>query len=302
MPDFRGVFPILPTPFLPDESVDIASVMHMVERMAALEVDGVTILGVLGEANRLTDDERAEVVDAAVKAADGCLPVVVGASHSGTRAAATLAEAAADHGADAVMLTPHSEPVPSERRIFDHIKTIAEATSLPIVLQDHPGSTGVHMSADLILELVAENPSIACIKQEAVPSPPRIAALKKDLSRGVPILTGLGGLYGGFELQAGADGFMTGFAFPEVLQAMVTGSNDEAWAIYARYLPLIVFENQPGVAIRKVLFRRRGFIAHNVVRAPGAGLSPAASAQLDTLLGRMFGARDLSQRLEVTGD
>ena len=118
----------------------------------------------------------------------------------------------------------------------------------------------------------------------------------------MPILTGLGGLYGGFELQAGADGFMTGFAFPEVLQAMVAGSEDEAWRTYARHLPLIVFENQPGVAIRKELFRRRGFIAHNVVRAPGAGLSPMAASQLDALLERLFGARELSQRLEVTDD
>ena len=302
MPDFRGVFPILPTPFLPDESVDTASVTHMVERMVELEVSGVTILGVLGEANRLTDGERAAIVHAAVEAADGCIPVVVGASHSGTHAAATLAEAAADQGADAVMLTPHNEPVPSERRIFDHIKMIAEATSLPIVLQDHPGSTGVHLSVDLVLEMVAENPSIVCIKQEAVPSPPRIAALKKDLGRDVPILTGLGALYGGFELQAGADGFMTGFAFPELLQAMVAGSDDEAWRLYARYLPLIVFENQPGVAIRKELFRRRGFIAHDVVRAPGAGISPAASGQLDTLLERTFGSCELGTRLDVTGD
>ena len=116
----------------------------------------------------------------------------------------------------------------------------------------------------------------------------------------MPILTGLGALYGGFELAAGADGFMTGFAFPEILKAMVTASADDAWRIYAEYLPLVVFENQPGVAIRKEIFRRRGLIAHSVVRAPGASISPAAALQLEELLERTFGARDLSQRL--TGD
>ena len=299
MPDFRGVFPILPTPFLPDEAVDIGSFQNMVERMAGFGVDGVTILGVLGEANRLTDRERTELIDAAVQAADGRIPVVVGASHSGTRATGELAASAKQQGADAVMVTPHKEAVPSERRIFDHFRAVAAATDLPIVLQDHPGSTDVHMSLELILDIVSEIRTIACIKQEAVPSPPRIGALKAGLARDVPILTGLGALYGGFELQAGADGFMTGFAFPEILKAMVDARSDDAWRIYAKYLPLIVFENQPGVAIRKEIFRRRELIAHSVVRAPGAGISPAAALQLDELLERTFGERDIGERFDM---
>ena len=299
MPDFRGVFPILPTPFLPDEAIDIGSFRNMIERMAGFGVDGVTILGVLGEANRLTDQERTELVDAAVQTADDRIPVVVGASHSGTRATAELAASAKRQGADAVMVTPHKESVPSERRIFDHFRAVAAATDLPIVLQDHPGSTDVHMSLELILDIVSEIPTIACIKQEAVPSPPRIGALKEGLDRDVPILTGLGALYGGFELQAGADGFMTGFAFPEILKAMVDARVDDAWRIYAKYLPLIVFENQPGVAIRKEIFRRRRLIAHSVVRAPGAGISPAAALQLDELLKRTFGERDIGKRFDM---
>ena len=297
MARFRGVFPILPTPFLPDESIDIGSFETMIERMVGFGVDGVTILvGVLGEANRLTDRERTDLVDAAVQTTDGRIPVVVGTSHSGTRATAELAASAERQGADAVMVAPHKEPVPSEQRIFDHFQAVAAATDLPIVLQDHPGSTEVHMSLALILQMVQEIPTVACIKQEAVPSPPRIAALKAGLDRNVPILTGLGALYGGFEIQAGADGFMTGFAFPEILMAMVAASADDAWRLYAKYLPLIAFENQPGVAVRKEIFRRRGLIAHGVVRAPGAGISPVAAQQLDELLKRTFGARDLSQR------
>ena len=296
MADFRGVFPILPTPFLPDESIDVGSFETMIERMVGFGVDGVTILGVLGEANRLTDQERTDLVDAAVQTSAGRIPVVVGTSHSGTRAAAELAASAKRQGADAVMVAPHKEPVPSEPRVFDHFRAVAAATDLPIVVQDHPGSTDVHMSVELVLDMVAEIPTIACIKQEAVPSPPRIGTLKAGLGRDVPILTGLGALYGGFELAAGADGFMTGFAFPEILKAMVEASVDHAWRIYAEYLPLIVFENQPGVAIRKEIFRRRGLIAHSVVRAPGAGISPTAALQLDELLERTFGARDLSER------
>ena len=299
MPNFRGVFPILPTPFLPDESVDLGSVEHMVARMVDLGVNGVTILGVLGEANRLSDSERDAIVDATVRAADGRIPVVVGVSHSGTRACAALAHAAEAKGADAAMVAPQKETVPSEAKVFEHVKAIAAATGLPIVLQDHPASTDVHMSLALVRRMVAEIPNIACIKQEALPSPPRVAALKEEAVRDVPVLTGLGALYGGFELMAGADGFMTGFAFPEVLQAMVGAGPDDAWRVYARFLPLIVFENQPGVAIRKEILRRRGFVAHNVVRAPGAGLSPFAEAQLDEVLARVLGAADMTRRIDV---
>ena len=89
---------------------------------------------------------------------------------------------------------------------------------------------------------------------------------------------------------------MTGFAFPEILMAMVAAGDDDAWRIYAKYLPLIVFENQPGVTVRKEIFRRRGLIAHGVVRAPGTGIAPAAALQLDTVLARTFGVRDLGRR------
>lgn len=299
MISFRGVFPILPTPFLADESVDVESCRTMVRRMVELGVDGVTVLGVLGEANRLTDRERGLVIEATVDAAAGDIPVVVGISHAGTRAAAELAQTAADRGAGAAMVTPHAEAVPSEDRVFEHIRRIADATELPLVLQDHPGSTGAHMSVDLVRRMVAEIPRVACIKQEALPSPARVAALRAGASREAPILTGLGGLYGAFELAAGADGFMTGFAFPEVLKAMVAADNDSAFAIYRNYLPLIVFENQPGVAVRKEIFRRRGFIAHGAVRAPGAGLAPHAAQQLDDVLRRVLGGADLRAPLEV---
>ena len=296
---FRGVFPILQTPFLPDESIDVASCAAMVRRMVEFGVDGITILGVLGEANRLTDRERAQVIETCAEAAASEIPVVVGASHAGTKASSELAKEALARGADAAMVTPHAEAVPSDDKVRRHIEAIAEATDAPIVLQDHPGSTGVHIPLDLVLSMVADIPTVACIKQEALPSPPRVAALKAALDRPTPILTGLGGLYGAFELAAGADGFMTGFAFPEVLAAMVEADPEEAFAIHHDYLPLIVFENQPGVAVRKEIFRRRGLIAHNTVRAPGTGLAGSAAAQLDHLLTRTFGETNIEQRIRL---
>jgi len=298
-PSFRGVYPILATPFQDDESPDLDSLRHMVRFMQRLGVDGVTVLGVLGEANRMLDREREAVVRCAVQATDGALPVIVGTSHSGTRAALGLSQMAQELGAAAVMVTPQAEAVPSDERVFEYYRTIAEAISIPIVAQDHPASTGVHMSVPLLLRMLHEIPRIAAIKEEALPTAAKIRALAAGMQRKVPILTGLGALYGQFDLEAGSDGFNTGFAFPEVLMAMVKASHAQDWArmraLYTRFLPLIVFEQQPGVAIRKEILRLRGLIRSPRVRHPGASIQPAAAQQLRALLDQVLPGADLTQ-------
>lgn len=303
-PTFEGVYPILVTPFLPDEQLDLASFQRLVRRMGELGVDGVTILGVLGEANRLTDAERDRLIETAVAAAAGRFPVIVGASHAGTAATCALGRRAAELGAGGLMITPSREPVPNEQRIFEYFAAVAEQVPLPIVLQDHPASTQVHMSVPLLLRLVSELPRIACIKAEAAPSPPRVSALLDGMTaRRVPILVGLGALYGMFDLERGASGFMTGFAFPEVLQGMLAamhaGDPARAWALYRRFLPLIVFEQQPGLAIRKELYRRRGLIDHPTVRHPGANIDPRSAAQLEALLDQVLPGTNLTAPLAL---
>lgn len=295
--NFEGVFPILATPFHDDESLDLDSMQGLVRFMRELGADGVTVLGVLGEANRLTDIERERVVDAAVRAAQGT-PVIVGASASGTRAACELARMAESTGAAAVMVTPHAEPVPNEDRVFDYFAAIADAIRIPVVMQDHPASSQVHMPVQLMLRLIREVRSIACIKEEATPTPPKIRALIEGMQdRRIPILTGLGALYGLFDLEAGSSGFNTGFAFPEVLMAMRTAVRDGDWPrareIYSRFLPLIVFEQQPGVAVRKEILRLRGAIKGSRVRHPGASIAPAIADQLQRLLDSLMPGQDL---------
>lgn len=302
-PDFSGVVPILATPFLPDESVDRESLDRLVRFMAALGVDGVTVLGVLGEANRLSDRDRESVIRAAVAAA-GATPVIVGASHPGTQATVDLATMAAQLGAAAVMVAPSPEPVPNEERVFDYYQRIGAGARVPMVVQDHPASTAVHMSVALLARIAREVPGVIGIKEEAVPTPPKLRALRTALAdRPLRIMTGLGALYGLFDLEAGSDGFNTGFAFPEVLMAMVeatrAGDGDRTRALYTRFLPLIVFEQQPGVAVRKEILRRRGLLASGTVRHPGAGMPPGAAAQLDTLLAATLGDADLTRPLSI---
>ena len=301
--NFAGVIPILATPFRDDESFDAESMINLVKLMKSIGVDGITVLGVLGEANRLNDREREDVLRNAVAAADG-LPVIAGASASGTRTTCDLAQTAQSLGASAVMITPHAEPVPSDERVFKHFSAITSATDLPIVLQDHPASSGVHMPTSLMLRMISELPTISCIKEEAVPTPPKIRVLREGMAdRTVPILTGLGALYGLFDLEAGSDGFNTGFAFPEVLMAMVAAAHAADWQrareIYTRFLPLIVFEQQPGVAVRKEILRLRGAINSARVRQPGAPLNPETGAQLGRLIESLLPDSDLTRPISI---
>ena len=302
MSTIRGVIPILATPFHDDESLDLPSLTRLVEFCAEAGANGVTLLGVLGESNRLTDAERSTLIRTAVQAAAGKLPVIVGCSHTGTAATVALVDEAMSLGASAVMIAPSRQPVPNDETVFDYYVRIARAGA-PIVLQDHPASTEVHMRADLILRIAAALPEIACIKAEAVPSPGKIAALKKGLPRPIPVLTGLGGLYGFFDLERGSDGFNTGFAFPEVLiamvQAMVKAELDTVWELYRRYLPLMVFEQQPGLAIRKEILRLRGLLTSARVRHPGANIDKGAADQLKALLNRTFPHQDLTRPVRV---
>lgn len=300
---FEGVFPILATPFDANEALDLDSLTKMVGFMAGLGVDGITILGVLGESNRLLDQERDEVIRAAVAAA-GKTPVIVGTSYTGTLAAAKLAERAQALGAAAVMVAPSYEATPNEQRIFEYFQRIAASVSIPIVAQDHPPSTQVHMSVALLLRLVNEIPQIACMKEEAPPTLGKITQLLYGMTgRKVPILTALGALYSMFELERGASGFNTGFAFPEVLMAMVKHAREGNWQrareLYQRFLPLIVFEQQPGAAIRKEILRMRGLIASNRVRHPGAGIDAATSDQLAQLIAFILPGVDIRNPLQV---
>ena len=305
MSALQGVIPILATPFHDDERLDLESWQRLIEFMIGLDVDGITILGVLGESNRLGDHERETLVTRAVESVNGRLPIIVGTSHSGTEAARYLSRMAQDLGAAAVMVMPGKEAVPNDDRIVEMYQRVASGLDIPVVLQDHPASSDVHFSVPLLLRLLREVPAIQCVKEEAVPTAPKIQLLREGLGeRKVPILTGLGALYAPFDLAAGSDGFNTGFAFPEVLKVLVDRARADDWQavhdVYARFAPLIVFEQQPGVAVRKEILRRRGAIASARARHPGATIGRHAAQLLDALLARTLPGVDITRPIPAS--
>ena len=284
---FCGVIPILVTPFNEDETVDTSSIQTMIQLMKDIGVNGVTILGVLGEANRLTDNERELIIDTAIQTADQ-LPVIVGTSATGTRSVIHHNATAKRLGASAVMVTPQTEPGPSDAKVFTHFQTILNETDLPVILQDHPASTGVHMPNELIFRMLDELTGWGGVKLEAVPTAPKLQSLKARYQEKISVMTGLGALYAAFDLESGSDGFNTGFAFPEVLIALVAAAEQKDWTsvhrIYQRFLPLIVYEQHPGVAIRKELFKMRGAIRTARVRSPGVQGTESVTTTLKMLL------------------
>ena len=166
-----------------------------------------------------------------------------------------------------------------------------------MVLQDYPQATAVHFSVALLDRLVDEVAQIKILKHEDCPGLGKLSRIRsnaeRDARRRIAILIGNGALYYPLELARGADGAMTGFAYPELLvevyERFVAGREDDAFDLYDAYLPLIRYEQQPGVglAIRKEILHRRGVLASPTLRPPGARLEPADHAELDALLARL---------------
>jgi 4-hydroxy-tetrahydrodipicolinate synthase len=298
--DTKGVYAIAPTPFQPDGALDLTSIDRMVDFYEAAGVDGLTILGIMGEAPKLEPAEAVEVVSCIVKRTR--LPVIVGVSAPGFAAMRSLARASMDLGASAVMIAP----VPSLRtddQITSYFAQAAEAVGpeTPWVLQDYPLTLTVVMTPAVIRRVVTDNPGCFMLKHEDWPGLEKISALRgfqRDGSlRPLSILTGNGGLFLDFEMERGADGAMTGYAFPEMLVNVVrlsaAGRRDEAQDLFDAHLPYLRYEQQQGVglAVRKYVMMKRGAIASDAQRAPRSGLSAAARAEIDYLLARLT-ARD----------
>jgi len=293
----KGVFPIAPTPFHEDGRIDWKSVATMMDFYLGAGVDGVTVLGILGEAPKLDQQESAELASDVIKRANG-KKIVVGVSSPGFAAMRALSRMSMDLGAAGVMIAP-----PSTLRTDDQIVTYytqaadAIGRDVPIVVQDYPLTTSVVMTPEVIRRIVTDNPSCVMLKHEDWPGLEKISTLRKMQKEGklraISILIGNGGLFLDMEMRRGADGAMTGYAFPDMLVDVVTlmkaGKEDAAQDLFDAHLPLLRYEQQPGVglAIRKYIMTRRGIIASPAQRKPGSLLTDAARKEVDYLLARL---------------
>ncbi len=293
-----GVYVIAATPFHEDGRIDEKSTDSMVDFYRACGCDGMTILGVMGEAPKLAAEESVAISKQIIKRAGPSMPVIVGVSAPGFAAMRSLARTVMDAGAAGVMIAPPNT-LRTDDQIVTYYKQAVDAIGddIPFCIQDFPLTFSVVMSPKVIRSIIQELPSCVMLKHEDWPGLEKISTLRgfeaDGSMRHVSILCGNGGLFLDFECERGADGAMTGYAFPDMLVDVVrlqkAGKRDAAHDLFDAHLPLIRYEQQPGagLAVRKYLLKKRGVIASDAQRKPGAPLSAKARAEVDYLFDRL---------------
>ena len=296
----KGVFTIAATPFLPDGALDFDSLDRLIDAYVEKGATGLTILGMMGEAGKLTAEESVAVTRRVIARVQ--VPVIVGVSSPGLAAMRELSLEAMDAGAAGVMVAPPSSLRTDQQIINYYHDTAHTLGDIPFVLQDFPLVTGVQISPSVILKIVDDCPTCVMLKHEDWPGLEKISTLRKASDGGkrrISILCGNGGLYLLEEMLRGADGAMTGFGYPEmmalVVNAVTAGEVERARDIFDAYMPMIRFEAQPGLglAIRKYTLMKQGIIAHPTLRRPGGALTAATMAEVDAIAARQ--ARKLAE-------
>jgi 4-hydroxy-tetrahydrodipicolinate synthase len=292
----KGVFIIAATPFTETGALDLPSIDRMVEWYLERGVHGMTILGQMGEAPKLTAEESARFARRVLARVDDRVPVIVGVSSPGFATMEALSHAVLDGGAAGMMVAPPATLKGDDAILgyCTHVSRLIGDASW--VLQDFPLSGTPPMSALLIRRIAEACPSCVMLKHEDWPGLDKISALRRLEEQGgrrLSILTGNGGIFLPHELLRGADGAMTGFAFPEMLLGVygliVKGRRDEALDLFDAYLPLVRYEQQPGLGlvVRKYVLHRRGALASPRIRAPGPALSEETRQEVDWLMTRL---------------
>lgn len=296
--DARGVFIIAATPFRENGALDPDSIDRLVDFYLEKGVSGITILGMMGEAPKLSAEESQTVASRVLDRVDGRVPVIVGVSNSGMDNLVRLSHFAMGRGAAGVMVAPFAAQK-NESLLYVYYAAVCEALGpeVPICYQDFPLATGVNISVECFQRMVRDFDQLVMLKHEDWPGLNKLSSIRQGEGEGgnrrVSILCGNGGLYLPQELARGADGAMTGFAYPEMLVDVCrlhhAGDVDAAEDLFETYLPIVRHEQQPGfgLAVRKEILRRRGVISTAVTRKPGPGLGETDHAELDRLMARL---------------
>jgi 4-hydroxy-tetrahydrodipicolinate synthase len=285
---YRGVFPVAPTVFDERGELDLDGQRRAVDFMIDAGSNGICILANFSEQFVLTDEERERVMVAVLEHVGGRVPVIVTTTHFSSAVCAARSRRAQDLGAAMVMIMPpyHGATIRvSEDGIYGFFRTVSDAISIPIMVQDAPVA-GTALSAHFLGRMAREIGNLSYFKIEVAQAAGKLRTL---------IETGgdtIEGPWDGEEaitlmadLEAGATGAMTGGAYPDgirqITDAWFSGRREDAYEAYGRWLPLINYENrQCGLSACKTLMREGGVIASEAVRHPLLPLHPATRAGL----------------------
>jgi 4-hydroxy-tetrahydrodipicolinate synthase len=291
----RGVYIISVTPFDERGGLDLDGTDRLIDFYAGCGINGLTILGMMGEAPKLAHEEAVAFARRVIARA-GRLPVVVGVSAPGLASLAALTQAVMELGAAGVMIAPPSG-LKGDDAIVTYFQNCVEAIGeVPFALQDFPQANGLFIPVSVIERVAAACPSCVMLKHEDWPGLDKITAVRareKHGMRRLSILSGNCGIFLPFELARGADGAMTGYAYPEMLvevcRLMAVGRRSEAHDLFDAHLPLVRYEQQPGagLAVRKYVLWRRGVLKSDAQRRPGPPVSRETAAEIDFMIERL---------------
>jgi 2-keto-3-deoxy-L-arabinonate dehydratase len=289
----HGCIPILVTPFAEDGSLDLESLEREIDWVLAEGASGVACVAIASEGYKLTETERDAVITTTVRRIGGRLPVVASADGPGEEPAIDRARRAAALGADALMVLPSYFVKPGPDALVSYYDRIAEASRLPIMLQDAPQLTGVSMSPVLWSRMSDETPGLRYIKAEGTPQGPAISETLRLCGDRLGVFCGWGGLSLLDALERGAAGNMpapnfTRF-FADVQRLWESGDRERAGQLFDRGVPFVMWSMQSidyAVTAAKVELHRRGIIASARLRQPALVLDAIARGQLSRFIDR----------------
>ncbi len=294
----KGIYVISATPFTEEGALDLAGAQQLVDFYLGCGVSGMNILGVLGEANRMSESEAISFARVVLRHVDGRVPIVVGVTSSALTNVESLTRTVVDLGAAGVMLQPLAG-LKGGDAVYAYVDAVLATIGpdVPVCFQDFPQLSGVYLSVPVWNRMVDVFPQLVMLRHEDAPGLAKLSRIRAgealDGRRRIAILVGNNGLYFPQELQRGVDGAMTGFAYPDVLvevyNRFVDGDVDSAEDLFDLYLPINRHEQQPGfgLAVRKEILRRRGAMPSATTRYPAYKLSAYDHAELDRLMTRI---------------
>jgi 2-keto-3-deoxy-L-arabinonate dehydratase len=285
---YRGVFPVVPTTFDEGGGLDLDSQRRCVDFMIDAGSNGLCILANFSEQFVLSDAERDRIIGAVLDHVAGRVPVIVTTTHFSTRVCVERSLKAQAAGAAMVMTMPpyHGATIRAgENGIFEFFSALSDALAIPIMIQDAPVA-GTPLSAAFLARMATALPQVSYFKIE---TPQTALKLRELIALGGDAIVGPWDGDGGItllaDLDAGATGTMTSGGYPDgirqIVDAYAAGRREAAVEAYAKWLPLINYENcQGGLQACKMLMKEGGIIASDSVRAPLQPMQPATRAGL----------------------
>jgi dihydrodipicolinate synthase/N-acetylneuraminate lyase len=287
---WRGIFPVLLTPFREDRSLDEESLRREVDFVIAAGAHGFVTPVNTSEFYTLSDEERRRVAEIVIGQAKGRVPVVIGTAAPATATAEALTRHAREVGAAGVIAMPPFVVRPDFDSMRDYYLRIGQAAGgLPVVVQNAGGEVGVPLLPEIVSRLAQEVPAIQYVKEETLPSTHRISELLHlagDRFKGV--FGGSGGRSMLDELKRGACGLMSGGHLVDsqakAYDLLRAGKEEDAQAVFVRQLPAQNLWALLGLRVPKEILRRRGVFSTNVCRKATAQLDEGDLAELDVAL------------------